>query len=483
MKRSNENNLPEDTDLSLNINTRPNTHSLFQKSTLNIDILSKSSIRPKLVQDISGAIEDGMTRLLLSGPTGSGKTFLSKAILTSLPFQFIEISSLIAFGENERISLFNLSNTMKNDCIFIETIEDFSMITTPRDRRLVFALSFLLSIPKFIIATTRNISLIDPAILKHFHKTFYLKPLSQQERRIFFSEIKQKDEYDESILKQFAGLQPSEILLAKPRKECIKSFFGYSNVSSLLDFLVLKSLSEPEIYFQIGIMPPKGILLSGPSGVGKTTLATMLGQSISMSFFPTKGIDFITKEIGESEQRIHSLFEKARSSAPSLILFDDIDSIAPKRGFTGSFSDRVLTTLLVEMDGMVGKDDGVIVMATTSRLFSLDPAITRPGRFDFIIEIPLPNEDERRNLFTSFCQNIPIENMNEVREFVVRATNGKSGADIEGIIRESAMVALRESIQTKSITISHFEKVIGKGIQSSMNKQLNVFAKPKFRRK
>jgi transitional endoplasmic reticulum ATPase len=230
-------------------------------------------------------------------------------------------------------------------------------------------------------------------------------------------------------------------------------------------------------------MPPKGILLSGPSGVGKTTLATMLGQSISMSFFPTKGIDFITKEIGESEQRIHSLFEKARSSAPSLILFDDIDSIAPKRGFTGSFSDRLLTTLLVEMDGMVGKDGGVIVMATTSRLFSLDPAITRPGRFDFIIEIPLPNEDERRNLFTSFCQNIPIENMNEVREFVVKATNGKSGADIEGIIRESAMVALRESIQTKSITISHFEKVIGKGIQSSMNKQLNVFAKPKFRRK
>jgi transitional endoplasmic reticulum ATPase len=203
----------------------------------------------------------------------------------------------------------------------------------------------------------------------------------------------------------------------------------------------------------------------------------MLSRSARVSVFEIAGVEILAKEVGESEKRVHALFERARASSPSIILFDDIDAIAPIRGFqTGQAGDRLLTTLLVEMDGIAGtRDDGVVILATTNRISAMDPAITRPGRFDFIIEVGLPDREARREIFELYTKDMALENRDEAREVVVGMREGLSGAEIEGIVREAAMIELRKNVESLVVTVDSFREAI-KGYEK---KGIREAAKPK----
>jgi SpoVK/Ycf46/Vps4 family AAA+-type ATPase len=355
----------------------------------------------------------------------------------------------------------------------VEELSDFSMTLTPRDKRLTRCLSLLLSSDVFVIATTRSFSMCDPSLTVHFAKTFYLHPPDLNGRMALLLSLPADahggliDQFRCSrsldLLKEYAGLQPSELILAGSfeKANAFDKVAGANVVLAKLQFLILKPLTDPHVFRQIGAKPPRGVLLTGPSGCGKSLIARSIGGASKVSFFDISAVEVIAKEVGASERLLHGFFEQARAASPSILLFDDIDAIAPRRTFeTSAAGDRLLTTLLVEMDGLAGRDDGVVVIATTNRLSVLDPAVTRPGRFDFVITIPLPDAKAREEIFDLYTRGVGIEDRERAREIVVKATEGLTGANIEGIIREAAMVALRMDMDTQEIAIDAFREAL-----------------------
>lgn len=472
--------------------------------TLKENILSDCCCRPSLVEEICEALPCSR-HILIYGVSGSGKTRLAKSILKHYKGDYVEVNSFDGYGVDERTSIANICRMMKIHNILIEQIEDFSMKLTPRDRRLTVTMKNCLKDADFVIATARNIGNVEPEFIELFDRTFCLKPPDLIGRMKLFDSInefedgslgKQIKECNDKekkidILRQFAGLQPSELLREKvfTQNKIYGMIAGVDDILKKLDFLIMKPLTNREIFDKMGVQPPRGVLLIGGSGCGKTLIARSLGNNSRVSFFDISSVEIIAKEVGESEKRLHNAFEKARASAPSIILFDDIDSIAPKRTFGESISeaaDRLLTTLLVETDGLNGRDDGVVVIATTTRLNSIDSALIRPGRFDYIIEIPYPDKKSRGEIFDLYVKNVPLEDPKRSRELVVDLTQGLSGANIEGIIREAAMITLRNNIEAESIPISSFEealKVLRKPNDSNNHSALQFFggAKPKKR--
>lgn len=218
-------------------------------------------------------------------------------------------------------------------------------------------------------------------------------------------------------------------------------------------------LSHPKIFSRMGIVPPKGILLYGPPGCGKTLLARAVANESKANFISIKGPELLSKYVGESEKAIREVFRKARMAAPCIIFFDEFDSIAPSRGrYTSDsgVSEKVLSQFLTELDGLeVNKD--IVIIAATNRPDILDPALIRPGRIDRILLVPAPDEDGRLEILKIFTKNMPIVNDFDLKNFN-KKLKGFSGADIETICRESAMIALRENIRAKKVASLHFEE-------------------------
>ncbi|OPX77434.1 MAG: VCP-like ATPase [Methanosaeta sp. PtaB.Bin039] len=205
-------------------------------------------------------------------------------------------------------------------------------------------------------------------------------------------------------------------------------------------------LLYPDAFEAVGIRPPRGILLYGLPGTGKTMLARAVATESNLNFISVKGPEIMSKWVGESERAIREVFRKARQAAPSLIFFDEIDSIVPSRtsGLETNVTERVVSQFLTEMDGLVELKE-VLVLAATNRPDLIDPSLLRPGRFDRMIYIPMPDASARRVIFSIYLSRMPLAPDVDAEEMVAW-TEGYSGADIEMFCREAGMLALRSRI-------------------------------------
>ncbi|ASJ04979.1 CDC48 family AAA ATPase [Thermococcus barossii] len=217
---------------------------------------------------------------------------------------------------------------------------------------------------------------------------------------------------------------------------------GLEEVKQELKEAVEWPLKYPKAFQRLGIEPPKGVLLYGPPGTGKTLLAKAVATESEANFIGIRGPEVLSKWVGESEKRVREIFRKARQAAPTVIFIDEIDAIAPARGMEGDrVTDRLINQLLTEMDG-IERNSGVVVIAATNRPDILDPALLRPGRFDRLILVPAPDEKARLEIFKVHTRRVPLAGDVNLRE-LAKKTEGYSGADIEALVREAALLAMR----------------------------------------
>lgn len=206
-------------------------------------------------------------------------------------------------------------------------------------------------------------------------------------------------------------------------------------------------LKFPALFAKAAVTPPKGILLSGPPGCGKTLLAKAVANESEVNFISVKGPSLLSKYVGESERAVREVFRKARQAAPCVLFFDEIDALVPGRGREASDSgvtQRVVSQFLTEMDG-IEELKGVIVLGATNRADLLDPALLRPGRFDMVLEVPPPDRQGRKAIFETGLKGKPLADDVNVDDLAA-VSEGLSGADIHGVCREAALEAVRECV-------------------------------------
>ncbi len=246
-----------------------------------------------------------------------------------------------------------------------------------------------------------------------------------------------------------------EVLIEIPNVKW-ENIGGMEEVRQKLIEAVEWPLKNPDSFTKLGISPPRGILLYGPPGTGKTMLAKAVATESKANFISVKGPELLSKWVGESEKAVRGIFKKARQTSPTIIFFDEIDSLAPRRSASSDskVSERVVNQMLTEMSGLEGMSD-VVVLAATNRPDMLDTALLRPGRFDRIIMTPVPDEEAREAIFKVHTENMPIEKDVKLSE-LAKKTEGYVGADIEAIVREAGIAALREDMKANKVTMKHF---------------------------
>jgi transitional endoplasmic reticulum ATPase len=254
---------------------------------------------------------------------------------------------------------------------------------------------------------------------------------------------------------------------------------GLEDVKQRLKEAVEWPLKTPEIFTRLGIKPPKGILLYGPPGCGKTLLARAVATESEANFISIKGPEVFSKWVGESEKAIREVFRKARMAAPTIVFLDEMDSLTPRRG--GGFSDsgvseRVISQLLTEMDGIVTLED-IVVIAATNRPDMVDSAVLRPGRFDRLIYVSEPDEKSRLQIFKIYTKGMPLAKDVDLCQ-LASVTRYYSGADIESLCREAAMQTLRRDVTAGEVTMNDFQdaiKEVGPSISPDMEKWYKSF--------
>ncbi|QLK26902.1 AAA family ATPase [Natrinema zhouii] len=201
-------------------------------------------------------------------------------------------------------------------------------------------------------------------------------------------------------------------------------------------------LSEPELFRRLGVEPPSGVLLYGPPGTGKTLIARAVANEVDAAFETISGPEIMSKYKGESEEQLRETFEKAREEAPTIIFFDEIDSIAGTRDDDGDAENRIVGQLLTLMDGLDGRGE-VIVIGATNRVDAIDPALRRGGRFDREIQIGVPDESGRREILEVHTRGMPLADDVDI-DAIARRTHGFVGADLDAVASEAAMAAIRD---------------------------------------
>ncbi len=278
-----------------------------------------------------------------------------------------------------------------------------------------------------------------------------------------------------------------EVLIEVPNVKW-EDIGGLNDVKLELQEAVEWPLKYPELFEHMDAKPPRGILLYGPPGTGKTLLAKAVANESEANFISVKGPELLSKWVGESEKAVREVFRKAKQAAPSIIFFDEIDAIAPMRG--GGYGDshvteRVISQLLTELDG-IEELRGVVVIAATNRPDIVDPALLRPGRFDKLLPVPLPDLEARREILNIHLRRKPLTEDVNIDELAER-TEGYTGADLAAICNTAVMLALREHIMNSrkpeearknlknlKVSMRHFEEAL-KRVKLMSQRELEMY--------
>jgi len=242
--------------------------------------------------------------------------------------------------------------------------------------------------------------------------------------------------------------------------------YGFDRVADLetvkqrLTETVIWQMTDPDRFRRLGIEPPRGLLLWGPPGTGKTFVVRALAHESGAAFFPVKGAELLDKWVGESERAVREVFARARAVAPSILFFDEIDALAPVRGHsTNTVTDSVVAALLTEMDGVADRGD-VFVIGATNRKDLVDPAVVRPGRLEVHLHLGLPSREARAAFFSiadvPFAPDVDLD-------AVVAATEGRSFADLAALLREAALHALRRDPSALAVTAADMTAALAAG--------------------
>ncbi|KAG2214735.1 hypothetical protein INT45_013790 [Circinella minor] len=237
--------------------------------------------------------------------------------------------------------------------------------------------------------------------------------------------------------------------------------FGVESIIQELKTSVIYPFHHPEKYSALGIAPPRGIMVYGPPGVGKSMLCCALASETGVNFMFVESSQVRSKVVGESESNLAKLFAQARANAPCILFIDQIDMLLPKRGTSSSSentSDRIVTSFLTAMDGLLTKTNtnnvqiDVLVVGATNRIEAIDPAVLRPGRFDEHIHVQRPNQQQRLSIIEGLCARMPTILNDMERLQLAKETDQWTGADLDNLFREAAMVSLRESVQNHQVS-------------------------------
>ena len=341
---------------------------------------------------------------------------------------------------------------------------------------------------------TRNMPLVDEIDLDEYAENTHgfvgadLESLAKESamhalRRIRPEIDLESDEIDADVLNSIQvtesdfkqaikGIEPSalrEVFVEVPDVSW-DQVGGLEDTKERLRETIQWPLEYPEVFEELDMQAAKGVLMYGPPGTGKTLLAKAVANEAESNFISIKGPELLNKFVGESEKGVREVFSKARENAPTIVFFDEIDSIATERGKNSGDSgvgERVVSQLLTELDGLESLED-VVVIATTNRPDLIDSALLRPGRLDRHVHVPVPDEDARRKILEVHTRNKPLADDVDL-DAIARKTEGYVGADIEAVAREASMNASREFIGSVSreevgesvgnvrVTMQHFE--------------------------
>lgn len=269
---------------------------------------------------------------------------------------------------------------------------------------------------------------------------------------------------------------------------------GLEGIKRELQEAVEWPLKYPDLYTTIGYSMPKGVLLYGPSGTGKTLLAKAVATESEANFISVRGPELLSKWVGESERGVREVFRRARQASPCIIFFDEIDALAPVRGLGGDsmVTERVVSQLLTELDGIQSLS-GVVVLAATNRMDMVDPALLRAGRFDKLLYIPPPDKNARKQILEIQTRHRPIAAGLDF-DRIAEMTDGFSGADITAVVNTAVSLVLQEYIAIypkpedakkhaaeAAVTMKHFEDAIRKVKTSREGKPVEKVAVPYYR--
>ncbi|MFP4588577.1 MAG: CDC48 family AAA ATPase [Candidatus Acetothermia bacterium] len=263
----------------------------------------------------------------------------------------------------------------------------------------------------------------------------------------------------EDMNQAFKGIKPSALreILADVPNVSWEDIGGLGDIKRTLKEVVELPLKNPESFRRIGIEAPRGVLLYGPPGTGKTMMAKAVANESDANFITAKGSDLLSKWYGESEQRIARVFSKARQVAPSVVFLDELDALAPQRGAAAGephATERIVNQLLSELDGME-EMRGVVVIGASNRPDIIDSALLRPGRFDELVHVPVPDLEGRRKIFQIHTDQMSLDpgvNLDKLADI----TKDYTGADIASVCKKAGRLALREDLETSAVKMEHF---------------------------
>lgn len=454
--------------------TLKEAHKLSPKTPKLSELRGIDYLLPKIDEYIKTPLtsDSNIHGVILHGVQGVGKAFITKCIAQEMemPLIYCEISDKKDIAE-----CFKNAEILA-PCLVL--IEDLDEIVEPCIINQIRNSIENIKEKVLVIGTTRYFKVVDSKVVGYnlFEVDIAIRVPTVEDRfEILTSLLCSKNPNVRELVRITPGFSGSEIAKliklahnrALSRKEVLNdSHFtdiiheikkplnnvtfedigALEDVKDVLNYNIILPSLHPEIFKSMGISKPSGILLYGPPGCGKTMLAKAVSNMSHCNFMSIRGPELISKYVGDSEKDIRILFEKAKAQSPCVVFFDEIDSICSRR--TGNaFGNRIVNQILTILDGLEDRGS-VYIIAATNRLKCLDKALLRPGRFDRIIEVPHPTEEECRVIFEKALNGIPHEQI-DVSDFVLK---GFSGADVCGIIKEAGLCALKKDFYNGKIT-------------------------------